>query len=97
VVLTLGGPDAKPHYYLLESDKKQIDDGYGAELEWRENADKKESGIWLRNDMNPADRASWPEQHKWLLEQLEKFHQVFAPRIKVLDAERYTPEEVPDN
>lgn len=93
VILYLSGPDAKPHYYLLDAEKEQIESEYGTQFEWRENPGKKDSGIWLRRDMDPTNKTSWPEQHKWLLEQLEKFQQVFGPRIKQLNAEQYVPEE----
>lgn len=97
VVLTLSGPDAKPHFHLLNADRDNIESEFGAGLEWRGNPDKKESGIWLRIDKDPAQKNSWPEQHKWLLEQLEKFQRVFGPRIKKLVAEQYTPEGLPES
>lgn len=96
IVLTMSGPDAKPHFHLLHKERETIETEYGASLEWRENPEKKESGIWFRCDMDPTDRESWPTQHAWLLEQLEKFRNVFASRIKKLDAEQYTPEGITD-
>jgi hypothetical protein len=31
------------------------------------------------------DRSQWPQQHQWLRENLERFHSVFAPRVRQLD------------
>ncbi|HHJ14718.1 MAG TPA: DUF4268 domain-containing protein [Gammaproteobacteria bacterium] len=89
VALQLTGGDAKAHFHLLYRDKEAIEEELGETLEWRENPDKKESGIWLRTDRDPADVKDWPAQHEWLLEKLEKFHSVFAARVKSLDASQY--------
>lgn len=91
VVLTLGGPNAKAHFQMLYADKEAIEAAVGCGLEWRENPDKKESGIWLRTDLDPTRRDTWPEQHRWLLEKLEIFRKVFAPRVKTLDAADLMP------
>jgi len=89
VVLYLGGSNAKPHYHLLHVDKSKIEEEIGCELEWRENPDKKDSGIWLRYDYDPSDKDMWIQQHSWLLEKLEAFRAAFAPRVKSLDASEY--------
>ena len=39
------------------------------------------------------DRQDWNRQHQWLCDNLEAFHKVFSPRVKVLDASDYVPEE----
>lgn len=94
VILVMSGPNSKPHYYLLERDKEQIEKDLGFSPEWRELPDNKESHITVRRNINPTERSLWPEQHKWLLEHLEKFHRVFGPRIKQLNADDYRPEGV---
>lgn len=91
VVLTLSGPHAKAHFQMLYADKEAIEAEVGCELEWRQNPDKKESGIWLRTDLDPTKRETWPEQHRWLLDKLETFRKVFAPRVKTLDAADLMP------
>ncbi len=91
VVLSLTGPDAKPHFYLLHAEREAIEREVGCVLEWRKNPDKKESAIWLRADMDPTVTAGWPQQHQWLLEKLETFRSVFGPRIVKLDASLYEP------
>jgi hypothetical protein len=94
VILVMSGPNAKPHYYLLERNKEQIEQELGLVPEWRELPDNKESHITIRRNIDPTDRASWPEQHKWLMDGLEKFHSVLGPRIKQLNADDYR-QEVP--
>ena len=84
VALTLNDAFAKERFQQLFLQKEQIEDQVGEELEWRENPDKKESSIWLRKPVDPFDKVSWPEQHKWLRDKLELFHKVFAPLVKAL-------------
>ena len=94
VSLTLRGPDAKPHFHLLERDKVNIEREIGAELEWDEKLGQKQSYINRSLDKTDLeDRKDWGRQYQWLCEQLETFHKVFSPRIKGLDASDYLPEE----
>jgi len=90
--LIIWGPDAKPFFYLLEEEKKRIEEEFGGELLWRELPNNKESQILLRMpDNDPVDREQWPKQHKQLCETLEAFHRVFAHRIRKLNAADYQP------
>ena len=92
VALMLTGPDAKAYFHLLNNEHDVIEQEFGEQLDWRENPGKKESGIWLRTDRDPSKLGDWQSQHGWLLEKLEKFHSVFAMRIKSLDADQYEPD-----
>ena len=94
VSLTLRGPNAKPHFHLLEGDKVDIEEEIGAELEWDEKDDLERSEINLsRYEIDLENRQDWNRQHEWLCEKLEAFHKVFSPRVKTLDASDYLPEE----
>ena len=91
-VLDLRGDDAKAHYHLLLAQKDEIEREFGAELDWRELPDGKESRIYFINDqMDPNDRDQWPEQHRWLADTLERFDRVFRKRIATLRAEDWNP------
>lgn len=95
VALTLSGPNAKPHYYLLEREKTIIESELGTTLDWAENPGKiVRSSIYLHErNMNPLVKEQWPEQHAWLCEKLEAFKKVFAPRVKKLNASDYVVDE----
>ncbi|HTQ98996.1 MAG TPA: DUF4268 domain-containing protein, partial [Candidatus Acidoferrum sp.] len=84
VTLVITGPNAKPHYQALNTARPQIEQEFGCQLDWRENPDKKESGVWLRTEFDPTVKEHWPEQHKWLLATLENFRRVFGPRVRAL-------------
>ncbi|MBE0617154.1 MAG: DUF4268 domain-containing protein [Proteobacteria bacterium] len=92
VSLVMDGPDAKPHYHLLQRDRAGIEREFGTPLEWREQPRKKESVVLLETPSDPADRAAWAQQHGWLLEWLERFRAIFAPRIQALDADEFERE-----
>ena len=92
VSLTLRGPNAKPHFYLLKRDRVDIEEKIGDKLEWDEKDGRKRNYISLSEDADPEDHQDWNRQHQWLCEQLETFHKVFSPRVKGLNASDYVPE-----
>ena len=95
--LVLSGQEAKPHFFLLEGDKENIEREIGASLEWKELPGRKESRVMLRRrNTDPTERENWPEQHRWLADTVEAFDAAFRPRIKSLDARGYVPEAVTD-
>jgi hypothetical protein len=80
--LNIKGDDRKTYYDLLNKQyKKQIDKQMAMELDWRELPDKKESHIEAYIKENPTDKNRWTEQHLWLKNTLEKFHNVLAPIV----------------
>lgn len=95
VRLGIGGQDKHAHFHLLFDQKEAIENEMGEELVWNEFPDKKTSYISIyRKNVNPKIRSEWEEQHKDMLDSLERFHKVFAERIKSLDAGNYQPEEI---
>lgn len=93
VLLVLTGANAKAHFKLLEADKAQIEQAAHTVFEWRELPDKKESHIVLQLERaDPTNRIDWPRQHKWLKDTLDLYQQVFASRVKSLDADSYATE-----
>jgi hypothetical protein len=75
VILILGGDDAKPHFHLLNKSREKFENLVG-ELEWDEKPEGVQSQIKLRwHDCDPTVKDDWPEQHEWLYEKLQLFHQ----------------------
>ncbi len=88
--LVMSGPEAKPHFNLLQRDKEAIEREIREPLDWRELPKGKESHVRLcQYKADPENRQDWERQHEWLKEKLELFHKVFAPRIKYLNASDY--------
>lgn len=93
MLLVLTGINAKAHFKLLEADKAQIEQAAHTIFEWRELPDKKESHIAMQLEgADPTNRTDWPRQHKWLKDTLDLYQQVFALRVKSLDADSYATE-----
>ena len=90
VGLILTGPNAKPHFHLLEEQKKDVENVIGEKLLWRELPNKNSSQIMLRFlDTDPTQKSQWPKQHKILQETLEKFYAAFSNRVKNINANDY--------
>jgi hypothetical protein len=91
--LILSGPDAKPHFHLLQMDREAIENEIGESLEWSERPTREQCYVFLcKHKTDPENRQDWEVQHEWLKERLELFHRVFAPRIKNLNASEYISE-----
>ena len=70
----------------LAADKAAIEAEFGESLEWQELPTKKASRIAIfRDGFDPADVATFPEQHVWMLSRMETFRRVFGSRVKALD------------
>ena len=79
---------AKSYFRQLLPQRGTIEVEMGVALEWFENPENKESSILLRrHGIALRDRSQWPDLHEWLRDKLERFHTVFAPRVKDLDGE----------
>lgn len=60
----------------VESSFKEVPE----ELNWREIPNSKESHVTLGWNTDPTAKGKWPDQHKWLMEQIEKMPKFFAPQ-----------------
>jgi hypothetical protein len=70
-----------PAYESLKAVEEQIDKELGAGLEWREQQDTSRI-VQSRTGYNPADRADWPRQHRWLIEKVKAYQQHLVARIR---------------
>ena len=95
VHLFMTGPDATEHFFLLERQRGEIQDELGlGELEWRELQGKKSSQVRLRRqDTDPMNQEDWSNQINWMVSTLEAFDRTFRPRIRVLDASDWPPDD----
>lgn len=86
VQVSLTGPLAKPHFYLLRDKYKSIIEGRLGSLEWRELPSAKESQIGIMRPGKPSDPAMWLELDQWFGEHITRWVDVFRPIVKELDA-----------
>lgn len=86
VHLVMNDSKAKKYFNELYKDKDEIEKEANMSFDWRELPQNKESHIVVKwEDVNPADKNDWDNQHQWLKENLEIFYKVFSPRIKKLN------------
>ena len=85
IEIYLTGSTANDYYQLLLTQKPEIEDEIGDTLGWYDEA-RNDRRIYLRREFpNVSDRATWPEQHKWLVEKAALFHEVFHDRVRSFD------------
>ena len=83
--------DAEADFKLLRQQREDIDPHFDGQLEWEDDFNRV---ALYKNDVDPMDKIKWREQHNWFASNLEKFDEVFRPRIKALNpADRQPVEE----
>ncbi|RKU21990.1 hypothetical protein C6499_20350 [Candidatus Poribacteria bacterium] len=78
---------SKQNFYILEKQRKEIEQEFCEPLEWEKLPQRSDSRISVRKDIiDPTDESGWQNQHEWVILKLEKFHkkfnEVFLPRIQ---------------
>lgn len=92
--LYMSGDFSKAHYHLLKEQQEEIHNEFGEMLEWHELPENERSRISLsKADTDPSDENDWPHQYEWLTTRLERFNQVFRPRIIALNSEDWIPDD----
>jgi uncharacterized protein DUF4268 len=83
--LYLTGKKASARFDNLAAQRHEIEREIGEELTWYDAAANDRRIYLSRSFPDVSDRASWPEQHEWLAQTLDKLHRAFHPRVKLLD------------
>lgn len=65
----------------LHQKRAELEDRFGAALEWRRLDDKKVSIILFKKAFDGYDRDSWPEMIEWIVEHLQRVATTFRPEI----------------
>ena len=80
-----GGPNARTFFDALMVQQAGIEEEFCELLEWRERGPRGDRRLRLiKADVDPADETDWSSQHEWLADKLERFNEVFRPRIMEL-------------
>ena len=67
--------EGKDYFERLCAYKDEVEQELGYPLEWEEQISIR------RGEVDPTDKSDWPDQHKWLAENLNGLHRVFAKRV----------------
>jgi Domain of unknown function (DUF4268) len=92
VGLLLSSEDAKAYFHLLEEDRQAIEDEMGTPLEWEPQTERLGHSIaCVLAEADLTVREQWNDYYQWLCAYLEQFYEVFADRVKRLNADDYQP------
>ena len=70
--LILQGKNAVDHFNTLGTSKPEIESELGEPLTWYDPEQTMQRRIYLKKNVDYGDESSWPEQHAWMKEKLEK-------------------------
>ena len=76
--------DSHSHFERLCKRRSEIEMAFGESLEWGESGAKTQRIICVRRSLDWTEEARREEAYRWLVEKLDKLHEVFSPRIKAL-------------
>lgn len=83
-------------FNALKSDKQAIVREMGRALLWDEKPDVQRCEIVYSWGADPADETDWLAQHQKMALVLDKFYQVFSPRVKAFGLETRDETYMPD-
>lgn len=87
--LYMSGRWAKSYFKELSRYRDEIESTFRETLDWQELPDKTDSRICIAlTGVDPADELGWPSQHRWLVENAQKLHEVFSPYVARLSRSR---------
>lgn len=84
VELVLDNKHSKSYFDSLIKRRDEIEKAIGTALTWHNPEEKTMCRLYVRKDADFTQESEWPDQHKWLRDNLEQFHKVFGPIVKSL-------------
>ncbi|HWR31255.1 MAG TPA: DUF4268 domain-containing protein [Negativicutes bacterium] len=85
VELYLDGNNAKQWFANLMAQKNEIEQQLGETLTWHNPETKKSCRIYVRKSADFLNESLWEEHFSWLQRKLERFLQVFGPRVRSME------------
>lgn len=79
--------DSKKIFDLLYARKDEIENRFGAELNWLRLDDKKSSRISYGQAFDGSDQEKWPEISAWLVAHIQRLEKAFAPALAQVRSE----------
>jgi len=86
VGLELVGAQARSRFSALERQREEIERALGCDLVWDGDEGNSELTIRTNRPADYTDEALWPEQMDWLRTTLERFKEVFVPKLDSIDS-----------
>ena len=86
IEIVVGGDARLATYDRLKEKKADIESKLRTKLTWYPPASRRQGHIYVSKDADVTNPDDWPDQHRWLLDWLQKFDDVFRPIVQDLDA-----------
>jgi len=77
----IGDENAKDLFHNLYSEKDEIEEIIGEDIEWKELPEGKSCRIVVRNFLDPKKKDNWEDCFKWYDEMVARFRKAFVKRI----------------
>jgi hypothetical protein len=84
VEFVISTENSKEIFDLMLKQKEKIELEFGADLKWSAKPEAKNRIIYISKTIDCNETERWEEYFAWLKDNLEKFKQVFSPRIAKL-------------
>jgi len=82
--LAIGGNKSKEYFAALQEKVEEINAEFGKPLTWYSTENVQTCRVYVRKTVKLFDESDWPNQHEWLLTNLEKMRAAFEFRVKKL-------------
>ena len=67
------------------SQREQIEQVLGERLDWNPFPNKRDKIIGVYREADLDKQENWPEYVAWMVNRIQRFREVFGPRVKDLD------------
>ncbi len=89
--------ESQGYFALLQRQKDDTESEFGQPFEWDMQADRKTCRIVIRQDADINNHSDWDRQHRWLIQTLDRMHNIFAHRVKLLSLDEPFIQDIVDN
>ena len=83
--VTFSGPDAEAFYQHFDRFRSEIEAEFGEPLVWHNPETTQSSRLYVRKPVDLESRDHWPDYHRWLVQKLDRLHEVFSPKVRGFD------------
>lgn len=83
--------DQKHHFQALSALQKEINQSIGETLRWKPKGNERSDtqAVLTQYGVDVQNRLDWPDQHGWMLDNLEKFYKVFKVHVDGLGGKEF--------
>jgi hypothetical protein len=83
----IGGLLAKAAFAKVIREKRALEEAFGSELAWEELPGKQDCRIsfYMPGEQKRENRAAWPGQARWLIQNVKRLADTFRPTLRALD------------